>query len=105
MNVVDVTGCWPWIFFPTFCDFCKQLSMESSVERSISPSDRSELGEKRSGDFDDAVPRKKRRRCGGCEPCLRKVNCGECSNCVNRKTGHQICKFRKCIELKKVRNM
>ena len=51
---------------------------------------------------EDGIPRKKRRRCGGCEPCLRKVNCGECSNCVNRKTGHQICKFRKCIELKKV---
>ena len=51
---------------------------------------------------EDGVPRKKRRRCGCCEPCLRKVNCGECSNCVNRKTGHQICKFRKCIELKKV---
>lgn len=79
--------------------------MESSVERPISPSDRSETGEKRSGDFEETVPRKKRRRCGGCEPCLRKVNCGECSNCVNRKTGHQICKFRKCIELKKVRIM
>ena len=78
--------------------------MESSEERCISPSDRCEVGEKRSGEFDDPIPRKKRRRCGGCEPCLRKVNCGECSNCVNRKTGHQICKFRKCIELKKVRN-
>lgn len=75
--------------------------MESSEERCISPSDRCEVGEKRSGEFDDPIPRKKRRRCGGCEPCLRKVNCGECSNCVNRKTGHQICKFRKCIELKK----
>lgn len=75
--------------------------MESSEERPLSPTDRCEVGEKRSGEFDDPIPRKKRRRCGGCEPCLRKVNCGECSNCVNRKTGHQICKFRKCIELKK----
>lgn len=80
------------------------VAMESSgVERPRTPASRSEPGEKRSGDFEDVVPRKKRRRCGGCEPCLRKVNCGECSNCVNRKTGHQICKFRKCIELRKVR--
>lgn len=77
--------------------------MESKVERPTTPGTRSEAGEKRSGDFEDVVPRKKRRRCGACEPCLRKVNCGDCSNCVNRKTGHQICKFRKCIELRKVR--
>lgn len=81
------------------------VAMESSAEGTTTsmPVTRSEPGEKRSSDFEDVVPRKKRRRCGGCEPCLRKVNCGECSNCVNRKTGHQICKFRKCIELRKVR--
>lgn len=45
--------------------------------------------------------RKKRRRCGACVPCLRKINCGQCSCCLNRKTGHQICKLRKCMELKK----
>lgn len=45
--------------------------------------------------------RSKRSRCRACEPCLRKVNCGQCSCCLNRKTGHQICKLRKCIELKK----
>ncbi|XP_053477033.1 methylcytosine dioxygenase tet3-A isoform X5 [Ictalurus furcatus] len=45
--------------------------------------------------------RKKRRRCGACVPCLRKINCGQCSCCLNRKTGHQICKLRKCVELKK----
>ncbi|TTG62687.1 Methylcytosine dioxygenase TET1 [Bagarius yarrelli] len=44
---------------------------------------------------------KKRRRCGACVPCLRKINCGQCSCCLNRKTGHQICKLRKCVELKK----
>nr|XP_005990017.1 PREDICTED: methylcytosine dioxygenase TET1 isoform X2 [Latimeria chalumnae] len=44
--------------------------------------------------------KKKRRRCGACEPCLRKINCGECSCCRNRKTGHQICKLRKCNMLK-----
>ncbi|KAJ8013801.1 hypothetical protein DPEC_G00033560 [Dallia pectoralis] len=47
--------------------------------------------------------RKKRSRCGGCEPCLRKVNCGQCSCCLNRRTGHQICKLRKCMELRKRR--
>ncbi|XP_046863763.1 DNA N6-methyl adenine demethylase-like isoform X2 [Xenia sp. Carnegie-2017] len=45
--------------------------------------------------------KKKRRRCGVCKPCLTKINCETCSNCLNRQTGHQICKLRKCIELKK----
>ncbi|XP_070294669.1 uncharacterized protein, partial [Salvelinus sp. IW2-2015] len=49
--------------------------------------------------------RKKRSRCGGCEPCLRKINCGQCSCCLNRRTGHQICKLRKCMELRKRRPM
>ncbi|XP_060712619.1 methylcytosine dioxygenase TET3 isoform X1 [Hemiscyllium ocellatum] len=48
-----------------------------------------------------AYQKKKRKRCGVCDPCMRKDNCGECSNCKNRKTGHQICKQRKCEELKK----
>lgn len=47
--------------------------------------------------------RKKRNRCGTCEPCLRKINCGQCSCCLNRRTGHQICKLRKCVELKRRR--
>ncbi|XP_034537626.1 methylcytosine dioxygenase TET1 isoform X2 [Notolabrus celidotus] len=47
--------------------------------------------------------RKKRSRCGACEPCLRKINCGQCSCCLNRSTGHQICKLRKCVELKRRR--
>ncbi|XP_007890237.1 CXXC-type zinc finger protein 4 [Callorhinchus milii] len=45
--------------------------------------------------------KKKRKRCGVCAPCRRLINCGECSSCRNRKTGHQICKLRKCEELKK----
>lgn len=45
--------------------------------------------------------KKKRSRCGRCEPCLRKINCGQCSCCLNRRTGHQICKLRKCLELKR----
>ncbi|XP_070696628.1 methylcytosine dioxygenase TET3 [Pempheris klunzingeri] len=47
--------------------------------------------------------RKKRSRCGACEPCLRKISCGHCSCCLNRRTGHQICKLRKCVELKRRR--
>uniref|UniRef100_H9GVA7 Methylcytosine dioxygenase TET n=1 Tax=Anolis carolinensis TaxID=28377 RepID=H9GVA7_ANOCA len=47
------------------------------------------------------VEKKKRRRCGVCEPCLRKTNCEECSCCMKRKTSHRICKKRKCEELKK----
>ncbi|XP_038592803.1 methylcytosine dioxygenase TET1 isoform X1 [Micropterus salmoides] len=47
--------------------------------------------------------RKKRSRCGACEPCLRNVSCGQCSCCLNRRTGHQICKLRKCVELKRRR--
>ncbi|KAM5139742.1 methylcytosine dioxygenase TET1 isoform 4-T4 [Callospermophilus lateralis] len=45
--------------------------------------------------------RKKRKRCGVCEPCQQKDNCGECTYCKNRKNSHQICKKRKCEELKK----
>ncbi|NXQ82196.1 TET1 dioxygenase, partial [Nyctibius grandis] len=47
------------------------------------------------------LEKKKRRRCGVCEPCLRKTNCEECSCCRKRKTSHRICKKRKCEELKK----
>ncbi|XP_017285964.1 methylcytosine dioxygenase tet3-A [Kryptolebias marmoratus] len=47
--------------------------------------------------------RRKRSRCGTCEPCLRKINCGQCSCCLNHRTGHQICKLRKCVELKRRR--
>lgn len=44
--------------------------------------------------------RKKRKRCGTCEPCRRLENCGACTSCTNRRT-HQICKLRKCEVLKK----
>ncbi|XP_026164645.1 methylcytosine dioxygenase TET1 [Mastacembelus armatus] len=45
--------------------------------------------------------KKKRSRCGVCEPCLRKISCGQCSCCLNRRTGHQICKLRKCVKLRR----
>lgn len=56
--------------------------------------------------YDTAVDlqKKRRKKCGGCTPCLRKENCGSCANCLNRKTGKQICKLRKCEELKKRQN-
>lgn len=44
--------------------------------------------------------RKKRKRCGTCEPCRRPENCGACTSCTNRRT-HQICKLRKCEVLKR----
>ncbi|XP_065106943.1 methylcytosine dioxygenase TET3 isoform X1 [Paramisgurnus dabryanus] len=54
---------------------------------------------------EDLVPqKKKRKRCGVCGPCTRKENCGTCANCLNRKIGHQICKLRKCDELKRRKN-
>ena len=56
--------------------------------------------QKRTGS-EGSIVKKRRRKCGSCEPCLRKVNCGECNSCANRKTSHQICKLRKCTELKK----
>ncbi|KAM5172509.1 methylcytosine dioxygenase TET3 [Mantella aurantiaca] len=56
-----------------------------------------------SGGDSSEQPHKKRKRCGVCTPCLRKEPCGACYNCVNRSTSHQICKMRKCVELKKKR--
>ncbi|XP_012370382.1 methylcytosine dioxygenase TET1 [Octodon degus] len=47
------------------------------------------------------LEKKKRKRCGVCGPCQQKANCGECTYCRNRKHSHQICKRRKCEELKK----
>ncbi|XP_043840869.1 methylcytosine dioxygenase TET1 [Dromiciops gliroides] len=47
------------------------------------------------------LEKKKRKRCGVCEPCQQKANCGECISCKNRKYSHQVCKMRKCEELKK----
>ncbi|XP_072484880.1 methylcytosine dioxygenase TET1 isoform X1 [Notamacropus eugenii] len=47
------------------------------------------------------LEKKKRKRCGICEPCQQKVNCGECIYCKKRKYSHQVCKMRKCEELKK----
>ncbi|XP_051527008.1 methylcytosine dioxygenase tet3-like isoform X1 [Myxocyprinus asiaticus] len=56
--------------------------------------------------MEPVVPqKKKRKRCAVCGPCMRKENCGTCSNCLNRKVGHQICKLRKCDELKRRKSL
>uniref|UniRef100_A0A4X2L7M4 Methylcytosine dioxygenase TET n=1 Tax=Vombatus ursinus TaxID=29139 RepID=A0A4X2L7M4_VOMUR len=47
------------------------------------------------------LEKKKRKRCGVCEPCQQKANCGECIYCKKQKFSHQVCKMRKCEELKK----
>ncbi|XP_058405820.1 CXXC-type zinc finger protein 4 isoform X1 [Diceros bicornis minor] len=66
------------------------------------PQSHSSSSSSSSGGAGGANPaKKKRKRCGVCVPCKRLINCGVCSSCRNRKTGHQICKFRKCEELKK----
>ncbi|XP_072292855.1 methylcytosine dioxygenase TET1 [Eucyclogobius newberryi] len=61
-------------------------------------------GEGPGGDVPRRKERKKRSRCGACEPCLRKLSCGQCSCCLNRRTGHQICQLRKCVQLRKRRS-
>ncbi|EEC19339.1 hypothetical protein IscW_ISCW023645 [Ixodes scapularis] len=43
--------------------------------------------------------KKKRKRCGECPGCLKKDNCGECGPCRSVRS-HQICKMRKCDQLK-----
>nr|XP_034967913.1 CXXC-type zinc finger protein 4 isoform X1 [Zootoca vivipara] len=68
---------------------------------SSSSSSSSSLGAAGGGGGGGNPAKKKRKRCGVCVPCKRLINCGVCSSCRNRKTGHQICKFRKCEELKK----
>ena len=47
----------------------------------------------------DKITKKKRKRCGNCPGCLRKDNCGDCGPCKSVRS-HQICKMRKCDQLK-----
>ena len=78
-----------------------EVDQEKGVEKTPSPQKRSRRID--SGiDMDSGSEsnKKKRKRCGACEPCVRKENCGQCKQCLNRRTGHQICKFRKCDQLK-----
>lgn len=94
------------------CDTgCGPVSFNSSTESSQSSFDSESelvLEHRTSGnpplqaeDILLRVQERKRSRCGVCTPCLRKINCGECRSCLNRKTGHQICKLRKCVELRR----
>lgn len=47
----------------------------------------------------EKVTRKKRKRCGECPGCQTKANCGQCGPCKSVRS-HQICKMRKCEQLK-----
>ncbi|KAM8881319.1 uncharacterized protein ACB058_001534 isoform 1-T5 [Synchiropus picturatus] len=85
---------------------CQQHANPSPCPSSSSPSSSgvtatSVVMSSSSSSSSGAVAKRKRKRCGVCGPCRRLINCGVCSSCRNRKTGHQICKFRKCEELKK----
>ncbi|XP_072552344.1 uncharacterized protein [Salminus brasiliensis] len=75
------------------------LSANASASGSCSGASNSSGGG--GGGGNGGAAKRKRKRCGVCAPCRRLINCGVCSSCRNRKTGHQICKFRKCEELKK----
>ncbi|KAK7901298.1 hypothetical protein WMY93_018067 [Mugilogobius chulae] len=81
--------------------FDTESGTEAGYGESLSPSVPLGPG---SGDVPRRKERKKRSRCGTCEPCLRKISCGRCSCCLNRRTGHQICKLRKCVQLRKRRS-
>ncbi|XP_077750885.1 methylcytosine dioxygenase TET1 isoform X1 [Canis aureus] len=82
-----------------------QVSMTSVVDINTKVVSRPvSLASTPSSSFTTLLPtleKKKRKRCGVCEPCQQKTNCGECTYCKNRKNSHQICKKRKCEELKK----
>jgi hypothetical protein len=47
----------------------------------------------------EKTTKKKRKRCGECPGCLKKDNCGDCGPCKSVRS-HQICKMRKCDQLK-----
>ena len=81
------------MFSPTQSD--GSLSANQSDNGACSP------GNMADGSSSSGNKKKKRKRCGVCEPCMTKQNCGDCSSCKNRRTGHQICKMRKCVELRK----
>jgi len=49
----------------------------------------------------DKPKRKRRKRCGQCEPCQLKEDCGTCYVCRNKGQVNAICKLRKCLVLRK----
>lgn len=52
----------------------------------------------------EKVTRKRRKRCGECPGCQTKENCGKCGPCKSVRS-HQVCKMRKCAQLKKVKEV
>ncbi|XP_060107276.1 methylcytosine dioxygenase TET3 isoform X2 [Heteronotia binoei] len=77
-------------------DYNEMLSKSNGDFPTVMRGDRGGIGSHAS-----TQPRKKRKPCRVCIPCLRKENCGTCTHCVNRRTSHQVCKMRKCEVLKK----
>ncbi|XP_065651678.1 uncharacterized protein LOC100213294 isoform X1 [Hydra vulgaris] len=51
---------------------------------------------------DNGVVRKRQIKCGVCSGCQVLQNCGLCVFCIKRKTGKQICKERKCLQILKI---
>lgn len=49
----------------------------------------------------DKPKRRRRKRCGACDPCQRKEDCGLCYVCKNKGQVNAICKSRKCLLLRK----
>ena len=43
-------------------------------------------------------------KCGLCKPCLIETDCKVCRNCVQRETGKQVCKLRKCVLIAQIQN-
>uniref|UniRef100_A0A8C6QLT9 Methylcytosine dioxygenase TET n=1 Tax=Nannospalax galili TaxID=1026970 RepID=A0A8C6QLT9_NANGA len=81
-----------------------QVSISSSADVNTTVTSVPATGASTSSSSTPSLPtleRRKRKACGVCEPCQQKSNCGECTYCKNRKNSHQICKKRKCEELKK----
>ena len=69
-----------------------QDQWDHQTQGSLSPGGDSNNGNEKSG-------KKKRKRCGDCPGCLKKDNCGLCGPCKSVRS-HQICKMRKCDQLK-----
>lgn len=68
----------------------------SSTNSASNPKPKSKRDRSRNKEGSD---KKKRKRCGTCPGCELKDNCGECGPCKSVRS-HQICKMRKCDQLK-----
>ena len=79
----------------------KQRHKQTLTDKLQQRSKRSINLDQNRAESEGGIVKKRRRKCCSCEPCLKKVNCGECNSCSERKTSHPICKLRKCTKLEK----